>query len=149
MTISEVKRTLNDLRRHCAEIREENAKIKENEETLYNLKSPIIDGMPHCTSSNGDKIGEAIAIIEERNEKSRNRIAALTCLCSLAYTLIDLCEDDEQHKLLTKRYIDGVAFKSLPFEMLMSERKMWYVHAQAIRTIAEKSHIVIEENSRQ
>jgi len=116
------------------EIKQLQEKIQELEERKTSIKSQIITDMP--TGGESLDLLTIITIIEETQEKLRNKEIELLKVMNEIEEIIDSLENSEDRCILRARYIECKKWEEICVELNYSWRHMHRLHSKILDKIA-------------
>lgn len=82
-----------------------------------------------------DKIGNAVARIEEMEYQISTNIDRLTQIKEEVIAVIDQLQDTNEYRIIANRYLLFKPLQAIAEEMYMSYRHICRLHAQALQTV--------------
>lgn len=104
--------------------------------------TPTLSAMNDFGGSQEDKLGEAVAKIVDYQAEISSWIDSYINAKKMVSGTIDKIADDDQRRVLFKRYCQGETFEQISCDMNMTYRNICYIHGKALQAVDQ---ILIEE----
>ena len=112
---------------------------KETQESMRDIGAVKIDGMPHTNGLSDPVCGAAIKIVDRVEMNIKDLVSELTKIYEMREMMRTLlsCLDDEEYRVIDRRYIRHIRWSGLPSRMHCSRSTVFRIHDRAIRKLME------------
>lgn len=134
--MTDVKKYLSQIRLYDSRINARQAE-RDRLEAMMTKITPTLRDVPFSGNSGQDKFSDAMAKLIDLDAEINREIDSFVDARNSVVCTIDKVEDDNMHKVLSKRYIEFKTWEQIAFEIGKSYQWTWSIHGRALQAVEE------------